>query len=67
VKRGKPELRVTVLLAADVARILGWETRRARRWLIASGAGVKRAGRWCTNFWPELANGLRAAQDARHW
>lgn len=38
--------------AARVARLLGWDTRRARRWLVRSGAGVKRAGRWVTT--PQL-------------
>jgi hypothetical protein len=31
--------------AAEIAKLLGWETQRARRWLLRSGAGVKRSGR----------------------
>ncbi len=34
-----------ILGAADVAKVLGWETRRARRWLCKSGAGRKVGGR----------------------
>lgn len=37
-----------VLGAADVARILGWQTRRANRWLRKSGAGRKVGGRLVT-------------------
>jgi hypothetical protein len=37
-----------LLFAADIARYLGWTTERARRWLISTGAGSKRGGRYCT-------------------
>lgn len=30
-----------ILSAADIAKLLGWETRRAKRWLRKSGAGRK--------------------------
>jgi hypothetical protein len=35
-----------ILSAADVAKVLGWETRRAKRWLRKSGAGRKVGGRY---------------------
>jgi hypothetical protein len=50
--------------AADVARALGWPTRRARRWLQSTRAGVKRGGRWVTSrgllltYFPELLDAL---------
>lgn len=37
-----------ILTSAQVGRALGWETRRARRWLLNTGAGEKRAGRVIT-------------------
>lgn len=40
--------RAVYIDAAKVGAVLGWPTRRARRWLMRSGAGVKRAGRWQT-------------------
>lgn len=39
-----------LLLAADIAKLLGWPTWRARRWLVSSGAGSKRCGRWVTTL-----------------
>ncbi len=42
------------LIGSDhVARALGWDTRRARRWLLKTGAGEKRAGRVVTTL-PKL-------------
>ncbi len=39
----------------EVAKIIGWDkedpkngTRRARDWLISSGAAIKRGGKWVT-------------------
>lgn len=37
-----------VLTTDQVGRALGWSTRRARRWLLNTGAGEKRAGRVIT-------------------
>lgn len=37
-----------LLFTDDIARHLGWTTRRARRWLISTGTGAKRGGRYCT-------------------
>lgn len=42
--RQRPKL----LGSADVAKALGWDTRRARRWLRRTGAGEKRGGRIVT-------------------
>lgn len=50
----------TLIFTADVARYLGWSTTRARRWLLSTGAGVKRGNRVCTTparlaaHWPEI-------------
>jgi hypothetical protein len=57
------------MTAADVAKILGWETRRARRWLQSTGAGVRRGGRWVTtrgrllDHFPELLDALEVAHE----
>lgn len=32
----------------DVARIMGWNTDKARYWLLREGAAEKRGGRWYT-------------------
>lgn len=46
--------------STDVAQIMGWNTQRARRWLLRTGAGEKRAGRVVTTLgkiqkhWPEI-------------
>lgn len=46
--------RVSAVIGSEqVARALGWETRRARRWLLKTGAGEKRAGRVVTTL-PKL-------------
>lgn len=37
-----------VLTSVDIAKLLGWSTPRARRWLLNTGAGQKRAGRVVT-------------------
>jgi hypothetical protein len=37
-----------LLSAADVARLLGWRTERARRWIVREGCGTRRRGRWYT-------------------
>lgn len=50
-----------ILTARDVAKLLGpgWNTRKAKRWLQATGAGVRRGSRWITTpqklvgHWPE--------------
>ncbi len=39
-----------VIDAAWLARALGWQTQRARRWMKATGAGQKRAGRYVTTL-----------------
>ena len=56
-----------LLTTADVARVMGWTTRRAWRWLIKTGAGERRGGRIVTTraklvahfpeVYHELANG----------
>lgn len=33
---------------AKIAKVLGWRTQRAKRWLIREGAGVKIGGLWYT-------------------
>lgn len=54
-----------ILTVGDVARKLGWDAQRARRWLQRSGAGVKRNGRIITtptllaNHFPELLNEIQ--------
>ena len=56
--------RQVIMTTGDVARVLHWDTQRARRWLQRSGAGVKRNGRIVTtpgllaNHFPELFNEL---------
>jgi hypothetical protein len=37
-----------LLFSTDIAKHLGWTTQRARRWLVSTGAGVRRGGRVCT-------------------
>lgn len=32
----------------DVAVLMGWNSRKARYWLLREGAAVKRGGRWYT-------------------
>jgi hypothetical protein len=61
---GKP-----FLTAADIGKLLGWETRRARRWLISSGAGRKCGGRYivtvaglCAHF-PEIFSLVMERED----
>ena len=41
-----------VIFAADLAKILGWPTRRANRWMQSMGFGVKWGNRWITT--PEM-------------
>lgn len=36
------------LSVADIARVLGWRTERARRWLLRSGAAIRIGGLWYT-------------------
>ena len=38
-----------ILFAADLAKILGWNTRRANRWMQSTGSGSKRGSRWITS------------------
>lgn len=37
-----------VLSAADVGKLLGWSTERARDWLIRNECGFKIGSRWFT-------------------
>lgn len=59
--------------SADVARCLTsegdpWDERRARRWLVSTGAGVKRGGQYIATreslvkCWPELYAEIRAEE-----
>lgn len=49
--------------AATIAKILGWQTQRARRWLIKTGAGEKRAGRVVTTAQKLIAHFPEAFQE----
>jgi hypothetical protein len=37
-----------LLSSAEVAKLLGWRTKRARKWLQREGLGVKIGSRWFT-------------------
>lgn len=37
-----------IITTDQVGRALGWSTKRARRWLLTTGAGERRAGRVIT-------------------
>ncbi len=50
-----------ILCAADIAKIFGWQTQRARRWLKATGAGAKRGNRYVTTLAVLLAHFPEAA------
>jgi hypothetical protein len=41
-----------ILFAADIAKLLGWPTWRAKRWMKSTGCGRKRGKLWITT--PEL-------------
>lgn len=45
--------------AKDIARLLGWRTQRAKRWLKTSGAGFKR-GRGASAHWYTTPERLQA-------
>lgn len=67
-ERGAP---VSAFLSvADIAKVLGWRTARARRWLLRSGAAVRIGGLWYTtperlrSEFPELLDAVcRNAQS----
>lgn len=40
--------RRAVLSTVDVARMLGWTVKRARRWILREGLGVRIGDRWYT-------------------
>lgn len=62
---GLPKL----LYASDIARVMGWQTQRARKLLKRTGAGQKRGNRYVTtvaallaNF-PEIAQAILAEEE----
>lgn len=69
--------RPVILMSADIASMLGWSTLRARRWLISSGAGEKRGGRFITTaaklaqHFPEVFDTMTSnratTQDEDEW
>ena len=62
-----------IITTRQVADALGWPSQRARRWLVKTGAGVKRGGRIITtpsrlaeNFpevWREMIAGPELVAD----
>lgn len=61
------------LSVADIAKVLGWRTERARRWLLRSGAAIRIGGFWYTtperlrSEFPELLDAVcrNAATESR--
>jgi DNA integrity scanning protein DisA with diadenylate cyclase activity len=58
----------SVIEMAEVAKLVGWSTRRARRRLLATGAVEKRGGRFVTTLdrlrchFPEVWQAVRMAR-----
>jgi hypothetical protein len=44
----KGRVKVVYLETKDVAELMGWNTDKARYWLLREGAAKKRGGRWYT-------------------
>ncbi|MFM2416371.1 MAG: hypothetical protein RL385_1094 [Pseudomonadota bacterium] len=66
-------MRAPIITTDKVAAALGWSTKRARRWLLTTGAGEKRAGRVITTptklvehfpeVWGAIASGVSDTDD----